>query len=74
MGQVALAWCRSYSEKKDMPVILPIPGCTTEARVEEATAEIILSDAELKEIDEALAKCEVKGDRYGGAVAALSNG
>ncbi len=51
-----------------MPTIIPIPGSTKVSRVEENAVEVDLTDAEMDEIDEIVAKFEVKGDRYPAAV------
>jgi aryl-alcohol dehydrogenase-like predicted oxidoreductase len=60
-AQIALAWLLAQK-----PWIVPIPGTTKLARVEEniATAEIDLSADELHEIDTAAAKISIQGDRY----------
>lgn len=60
-AQVALAWLLAQQ-----PWIVPIPGTTKLHRLKEnlgATA-LVLSEAELKRIDEALARIEVQGERY----------
>ncbi len=60
-AQIALAWLLAQK-----PWIVPIPGTTKLHRLEEniGAAEIKLSDADLKEINEAFSKIEVKGARY----------
>jgi aryl-alcohol dehydrogenase-like predicted oxidoreductase len=60
-AQIALAWLLAQK-----PWIVPIPGTTKLARVEEniAAAEIHLSTDELHEIDAAAAKISIQGDRY----------
>lgn len=59
--QVALAWLLHQR-----PYIIPIPGTTKEAHLMEnlATAEIQFSAEELKELDEAISKLTIFGDRY----------
>ncbi|MCJ1460532.1 Pyridoxine 4-dehydrogenase [Mycoblastus sanguinarius] len=64
-AQVALAWVRSFSGKDGMPIIVPIPGSTTEERAVENTCEVSLNAEELKEIEEILKRAEVLGARYG---------
>jgi len=61
-AQIALAWL--LAQKQWM---VPIPGTTKLHRLEEnaGAAEITLSAADLKEINEALSKIEVQGARYG---------
>ena len=60
-AQIALAWLLAQK-----PWIVPIPGTTKLARVEEnmAAAEIDLSSDELNQIDAAAAKISIQGDRY----------
>jgi pyridoxine 4-dehydrogenase len=63
MPQVALAWVTSQTKKKGIPVI-PIPGCTTVARVEENLTSVTLDEADLVEISKVLARIPVQGGRY----------
>lgn len=70
-AQLALAWVKQCSERNGLPVIIPIPGATTEKRVTENMKEVILTDAELNEIDKILKKSPVIGNRYGEQQAAL---
>jgi len=60
-AQIALAWLLAQK-----PWIVPIPGTTKLHRLEEnvAAAAVALSAADLAEIDQALAKVAVVGDRY----------
>jgi len=60
-AQIALAW--NLAQK---PWIVPIPGTTKIHRLEEnvGVAAISLSANDLKEINDAIAKIEVKGNRY----------
>jgi len=60
-AQIALAWVMVQK-----PWIVPIPGTTKMERLKEnvGAAEIELSDAELEDLDMALSKIEVSGDRY----------
>ena len=61
LAQIALAWLLALK-----PWIVPIPGTTKIARVEEniAAADVELSSADLAMIDRALAAVTVQGDRY----------
>lgn len=63
-AQLAINWVRCLSRRPGMPTIIPIPGATTAERVRENSKIIDLSDAEMHEIDETLARFEVKGGRY----------
>ncbi len=60
-AQIALGWLLAQK-----PWIVPIPGTTKSGRLTEniAGASIILSAADIQEIDEAFAQTKVQGDRY----------
>ena len=60
-AQIALAWLLAQK-----PWLVPIPGTTKLARLEEnmAAAEIELSADDLREIDEGAAQITAEGDRY----------
>jgi aryl-alcohol dehydrogenase-like predicted oxidoreductase len=60
-AQIALAWLLAQR-----PWIVPIPGTTKLHRLEEnlGAAEVELNTQDLQEIEEALSKIEVVGDRY----------
>ncbi len=60
-AQVALAWVLAQK-----PWIVPIPGTTKAGRMMEnfAAADIVLSLRERKELNAALEKIDIKGDRY----------
>jgi pyridoxine 4-dehydrogenase len=61
---MALAWVRAHSGRNGLPVIIPIPGATTEDRVVENTEEIELSEDDLEDINKVLASTQVIGGRY----------
>lgn len=63
MPQVALAWITSQTAKLNTPVI-PIPGCTTIARVKENLTPASLSEADLERLSEILGEITVHGGRY----------
>jgi len=67
-AQVALAWLLAQR-----PYIVPIPGTTKLHRLEEniGSAELQLSDADLREINEGASRLEVEGDRYAPAQMAM---
>jgi aryl-alcohol dehydrogenase-like predicted oxidoreductase len=67
-AQVALAWLLAQK-----PWIVPIPGTTKLARMQEniAAADVELRPDELRHIGEALSRIEVKGERYPAQLAAL---
>ncbi|KAA9034430.1 aldo/keto reductase [Ginsengibacter hankyongi] len=60
-AQIALAWLLAQK-----PWIVPIPGTTKLHRLEEnvGAAAITLNLSDLKEINEAVSKIDVQGDRY----------
>ena len=60
-AQIALAWLLAQK-----PWIVPIPGTTKLTRLEEniGALDVDLSEKELKEIDEAVSKIPLEGDRY----------
>ena len=60
-AQIALAWLLAQKQW-----IAPIPGTTKLSRLEEniGAADVALTAADLREIDEAAAKIPVQGDRY----------
>ena len=64
-GQVALAWLLAQK-----PWVVPIPGTTKAHRLTEnlGAVELELTAADLREIDEALARVEVVGERYNEAM------
>lgn len=61
-AQVALAWLLAQK-----PWIIPIPGTTKLHRLEEniRAASVVLSDNNLKEINNAVGSIEIQGARYG---------
>jgi aryl-alcohol dehydrogenase-like predicted oxidoreductase len=66
-AQIALAWLLAQR-----PYIVPIPGTTKLHRLEEniGAIRVQLTFEDLREIDEAAAKIEAVGDRYGPALMA----
>ena len=67
-AQIALAWLLAQR-----PYIVPIPGTTKLHRLEEnmGAADIELTDADLREIDEGASHIQVEGDRYAPAQMAM---
>ena len=63
-AQLAIGWVKGLNGKEGMPLIIPIPGATTEERVEENMKDVKLSEAEDKEIEKILQKANVIGGRY----------
>ena len=73
-AQLALAWVKQLSGSEGMPVIIPIPGATTEKRVIENLKDVTLDKADMDEINEILGKVEVHGGRYPAAQQAMLDG
>lgn len=73
-AQLALAWVRQLSGAEGMPVIIPIPGATTEERVIENMKDVTLDKADMDEINEILGKTEIHGARYPVALQHLCDG
>ncbi len=69
-AQIALAWLLAQK-----PWIVPIPGTTKLARVEEniAATALELSAEDLRELDEVTSKVVVQGDRYPEALERMTN-
>jgi pyridoxine 4-dehydrogenase len=63
-AQIALGWILYQSGKEGMPTIIPIPGATTSARVEENMKPAKLDAADMKELSEILSKFPIVGERY----------
>lgn len=70
-AQLALAWLRDMSKRDHMPVIVPIAGARSNERVAENCEDIELTDAEVKEIDAALARLPIARARYPASAAKL---
>lgn len=68
-AQIALAWVLAQK-----PWIVPIPGTTKLARVQENVdaAEVTLSAQDLAELEKALAEIEIQGTRYPAALEAMT--
>jgi pyridoxine 4-dehydrogenase len=63
-AQLAINWTMALSKRPGMPEIIPIPGSTTVARVEENSKLIAITDEEMAQIDDILAIFEPAGTRY----------
>jgi aryl-alcohol dehydrogenase-like predicted oxidoreductase len=65
-AQLALAWVMAQSGRPGKPAIVPIPGTTTVAHLEEnaAAADVALTEDELRRIDEVAPVGAALGDRY----------
>jgi aryl-alcohol dehydrogenase-like predicted oxidoreductase len=70
-AQLALAWLLAQK-----PWIVPIPGTKKVARLEEnlAAADVELTSADLREMDEAASKIQIQGERLPEAVLKFTNG
>lgn len=70
-AQLALAWVRQLSDRPGMPLFIPIPGATTEERVNENMKNIKLTEGDMEEIDKILGQVEIVGGRYPEALSHL---
>ena len=68
-AQLAINWLRCQSKRKGNPEIIPIPGASSERRVRENGTIIELTENDLTEIDDLLAKFAIVGTRVGGPMA-----
>ena len=71
-AQIALGWVLYQSGKEGMPTIIPIPGATTKARVEENMKPARLDKSDMEELAEILKKFPIIGERYQKEAMALS--
>jgi pyridoxine 4-dehydrogenase len=71
---VGIAWITGNSGKDGLPILIPIPGATSESRVKENSANITLTESENAEIREILKTFTAVGDRYMAAASHLTNG
>lgn len=65
-AQIAIAWVMTLSKREDTPVVIPIPGASSEARVKENVnaSKIKFSREEWDQINDLLNKNTVVGGRY----------
>ncbi|KAF4470324.1 pyridoxine 4-dehydrogenase [Fusarium albosuccineum] len=63
-AQLAIGWVRGLSNQPGLPTIIPIPGATTAARVEENAKGVELTQEEMKTIGDLVDSFEVSGGRY----------
>ncbi|KAI9691889.1 MAG: Pyridoxine 4-dehydrogenase [Bathelium mastoideum] len=63
-GQLAVGWILKNSGRDGMPEIVPIPGATTEERVQENSKVVELTDTEFEEINAVISRIPIQGDRY----------
>lgn len=85
--QIAIAWVRGQSGRtrkvtledgttKEVKLgsIIPIPGASSVSRVEENLKDVVLTEEELKTLDDLVEKFPTTGDRYPEAAMATING
>lgn len=73
-SQLALAWLTKLSTQKGMPIIIPIPGTITEARIIENSAKVELSDEDMEDIQKVLDSFDMAGERYPESMLHLADG
>lgn len=64
VAQLALAWVRAHHRRQGLPAVIPIPGTTSIARLQENTAEVSLSEDEFASLSTMANDFETAGDRY----------
>ncbi|WP_448626303.1 aldo/keto reductase [Geodermatophilus sp. URMC 64] len=64
--QLALAWVMAQSDRDGNPAVVPIPGTKRVRYLEEnaAAADVVLTDDDLRRLDEAAPLGAARGDRY----------
>ena len=72
-AQIALGWILFQSGKNGMPTLIPIPGATTAARIEENMRPATLSEEDFKALGDILSKFPVQGERYAPAGMAMTS-
>lgn len=70
-AQIALGWVLAQSGVQGMPTLIPIPGATTSARIEENMKPAKLSADDMTALNEMLKKFAPLGGRYLKAAEAL---
>lgn len=70
-AQIALGWVLKQSGAKGLPTIIPIPGATTAARIEENLKPATLSEEDMQALDTILKKFAPVGGRYAKEAEAL---
>jgi len=63
-AQIAISWILAKSGQDGCPVIIPIPGATTEERINENMNPLSLSKEDVAAIDDVLKRFTAKGNRY----------
>ncbi|PYI12749.1 Aldo/keto reductase [Aspergillus sclerotiicarbonarius CBS 121057] len=63
-AQLALSWVKAQSKKSGMPILVPVAGARSEARVIENVKDVELTDDDLGEINAILDKFPVVGERF----------
>lgn len=64
VSQVALGWILAVQGKNGLPRIIPIPGSTTEERIQENTTPASLTEEDVAAIDGILKSFTAAGMRY----------
>ncbi|UKZ83978.1 hypothetical protein TrVFT333_011794 [Trichoderma virens FT-333] len=63
-AQVAINWVRSLTNDPELPLVVPIPGSSTVARVEENAKVVELTKGELDTLTNLVTGFETAGSRY----------
>lgn len=73
-SQMAIGWVRGMSARGGLGTIIPIPGAEKKEWVRENCEDVVLTDKEMKTLEEALKRHQIVGERYAGGLAQLANG
>jgi pyridoxine 4-dehydrogenase len=65
-GQIGIAWIQALSGSDGMPIIIPIPGASTDKRVKENSAanDVKLTSEDMEELEGILKAFVPSGGRY----------
>ena len=71
-AQLALSWVKGQSKRSGYPVIVPVFGARSEARIKENVLDVDFTAEDLKQINAILGSFPVSGNRYPPAAAKLT--
>lgn len=72
--QIALAWIKGLNGRNGIGKIIPIPGAEKEQWIRENNTLVTLTEEEMKQLEDILAKNKTVGERYHGPLNHLNNG
>lgn len=63
-AQLAINWVRNMTAEPELPLVIPIPGATTVARVEENAKIVEITKEEMDTLTDIVKSFETAGGRY----------